>query len=1796
MRDQRAAVALMAVMMVLPVVAGLVPPEHGQEDICSSTGPNEYDWEAELVPLLSYQGLIGSIIHVGGAGPENHTSIQDGINASSDGDLVLVHSGSYNESVLLNRSIVLRGEGMPTIRSNSTLEDAIRVDSDNVIIEGFNITGAGNGIFMNASLFIIRDDHLFNNRIHIRWEKDYNVTSEVLRIGDAVVQDCFFNSTGSISETNSFRMRVNVSSDLSSWSVDMGSIEFNNNLFILNGSGNTALDLKDWVDLDTLNLSNFSFEGSNLTSNRIIGGGYGIEMTGDLSNISGCGVEIGPVSIKGNEFRDQLHCGAFIEGLSMVGVHNNSAVSVGMMEVLDNAFHGRNSTDAQRNLHLVHHNVTHITNFSSVGIDTLKIRNNTFVLNGTFQSTKRNVETGIRDMSNDMSGGSTFSYGGTYFEINELTSTHVGLYPEMQRIGVDVRGGSRVNTGDLSISGNHFECLLGIHIHRMDRIGSYIHDNSSVAMGNISFENNNLTCTQNCIRVSRIWKFGEYLYDSSWFRMGEMRWIDNVFDSPKEKITGLYGTEYFGYQLHDDSNVTIGMTRFNNNILRGNGSTGSKYAPFFLGSFLFDNSSFTYLGREMLGNIVHGSELVFSFGGGDGEYIYNSSQVWIGRFTVARNVISSPFKGLGIRSSGVLRSIWGNASCHHEGWTINNNTITASAEGIDIGRYTYHCSALRGSSSASLKGLDIKDNEIRSSIGIRFADISRLASYERDDSRAEVGPIVISGNNISFNSSGIRIWKIEKHGKRVLDSALSNVSPLRVINNTLIGDGVGLKIEGIYNLGTECEGDPELNIGLLEVMDNLIVSTDDGILVNEFRDNINNNRGNSSIVLSDLKIEGNRIDSQGKGIYIGGPRHSFNDNTDNVSITIGAMSFVSNTISASEEGMFILGVDRSCYGNKNNVSIRMGELSITNNVIASVDDGVYANIDFTYAPNHDNCSVLFSGVNCSKNEVDSGDIALNIVMGGRERRLIQNESISIGLIEVKSNEIKGKQGLSLWIQRYDAYDRSSLEMGEINISSNIVEATTEPGILLYRWMHAYGNASGKAGDIRISNNDITASSSTALFMLDTLLGGSNQLGTEVRVHNNFIHDSATAFWVNSSGQCYFYLNDIEDYGALTNYNDPQTLFQTEEKMGYKYGKRNFENYLGNYWGAYTGQDYDIDGIGDTPYNLTGNNDSYPLMKSVSEYFPPHSDDQSPILEIISPVNGTYFDKDTVTVTWNGSDEGVGIERYEIRIDEGNWTNKYNATSHTFKDLDNGEYSVEVRVRDWVGHWSQDKIIFFVDTISPEVAITSPTNDSVVAALPVNLTWELVDLEGNIGSIQFRVGSGPWKNVSHSGYHNIFDIRDGRKTLWVKVSDLAGNTVMDSVVISLDTTPPTLTIISPVNGSSTRESSMSFNWTGSDNYMGLKRYFISIDGSNAVDVGLRTFHTFYGLEEGYHQVRIAAQDNAGNMKVINWTISVDTSDPSISVTGLIDGNVYGRSDINISWFSDYTGSLLGNTTFMIDGNTVLPNGTRLEFSDLAEGNHTLNITVTDGAGNSEFVSISFTIDLTPPEILSFTPRGDEVSTDSDIGIIFSEKISVISFKFNNITIDGKLSEDGTILTYTPPFDLNENSDNTVYVLSKDQGGHAVVKTWNFTTREFPSGEGLVRGRVVDENGDPVSGARVVLDDDTTVFTDENGYFEIKGSAGIHAVKIYVDGELVGTVNVQIPDGYRSVLDDIELEGENKPIIGTAGTLMLIIGVIVILFIIAAYIMVRRKASEDERLARFEVEDDDYDEDTIFDIEE
>ena len=152
---------------------------------------------AVILFLCFVGGASAKTWSVDGSGGADFTGIQDAINNSRDGDTILVHSGVYNEKVVVNKSVTLKGIGYPVVAAGgeeATLclptNDVITLTADGITLVGFNATKssngwsgrAGNGIEVRSDNNTITGNNVYNNNhgIHLISSSNNTITGNTV--------------------------------------------------------------------------------------------------------------------------------------------------------------------------------------------------------------------------------------------------------------------------------------------------------------------------------------------------------------------------------------------------------------------------------------------------------------------------------------------------------------------------------------------------------------------------------------------------------------------------------------------------------------------------------------------------------------------------------------------------------------------------------------------------------------------------------------------------------------------------------------------------------------------------------------------------------------------------------------------------------------------------------------------------------------------------------------------------------------------------------------------------------------------------------------------------------------------------------------------------------------------------------------------------------------------------------------------------------------------------------------------------------------------------------------------------------------------------------------------------------------------------------------------------------------------------------------------------------------------------------------------------------------------------------
>src|SRR5206468_4314803 len=159
----------------------------------------------------------------------------------------------------------------------------------------------------------------------------------------------------------------------------------------------------------------------------------------------------------------------------------------------------------------------------------------------------------------------------------------------------------------------------------------------------------------------------------------------------------------------------------------------------------------------------------------------------------------------------------------------------------------------------------------------------------------------------------------------------------------------------------------------------------------------------------------------------------------------------------------------------------------------------------------------------------------------------------------------------------------------------------------------------------------------------------------------------------------------------------------------------------------------------------------------------------------------------------------------------------------------------------------------------------------------------------------------------TGY-TLSALTDGSHTVQVTAFDGANNSAAASVTVTVDTTPPVLSIIYPVAGAVLATGTVTVAWAASDATSGLDHFELSLDGGAVTVLGpTEGNHTFAGLSQGSHTATLVAFDLAGHTTAVARSFTVDTTAPIIDLSAPAPGYL-STSTVLVSWVASDSNGL------------------------------------------------------------------------------------------------------------------------------------------------------------------------------------------------------------------------------------------------------------------------------------------------
>jgi hypothetical protein len=451
----------------------------------------------------------------------------------------------------------------------------------------------------------------------------------------------------------------------------------------------------------------------------------------------------------------------------------------------------------------------------------------------------------------------------------------------------------------------------------------------------------------------------------------------------------------------------------------------------------------------------------------------------------------------------------------------------------------------------------------------------------------------------------------------------------------------------------------------------------------------------------------------------------------------------------------------------------------------------------------------------------------------------------------------------------------------------------------------------------------------------------------------------------------------------------------------------------------------------------------------------------------------------------------------------------------------GSHTLAASIRDKAGNSAAASLTFQVVSPQPAIAITSPADGSYsrVTAIQVAGTVNSVVTAVTVGGQAATLGP-------PGTFTATVNLTTGVNLVQAVATDATGNQAADSVTITLDTTPPNVTLLTPAPGLTTNQAQVQVTGSASDD-SGIATVTVA---GQPVTLADGQFAAVVPLGEGANQIVARAVDLAGNDQTAAVTVN-RFSVPAVSIALPADLSYVSATTVTVTGSVDAAVSVTVNgVAAVVAGNSFSAAGV-----PLVEGGNTLTATATDARGRVGIASINVVRDLTPPRVAIYVPADGAILNDSSVTVAgLANDIVAGTVNASNVTVSvNGLAASVANRSFIVPAVPLQPGDNILTAVAVDAGGnraqasvtvHRTAPAAARITAVSGDGQSAVIGTPVaqplvamllDAAGQPVAGKTVLFrargndgrlngaGRDVAVSTDATGRAQAQFAVGTHA---------------------------------------------------------------------------------------------
>lgn len=417
----------------------------------------------------------------------------------------------------------------------------------------------------------------------------------------------------------------------------------------------------------------------------------------------------------------------------------------------------------------------------------------------------------------------------------------------------------------------------------------------------------------------------------------------------------------------------------------------------------------------------------------------------------------------------------------------------------------------------------------------------------------------------------------------------------------------------------------------------------------------------------------------------------------------------------------------------------------------------------------------------------------------------------------------------------------------------------------------------------------------------------------------------------------------------------------------------------------------------------------------------------PSLTITSPAAGALIQAASVAVSGTVSDSvspvaAVKVNGVAATISGNTWTANV--------PLSEGANTLTAVAANQVGLTTTVTRSVTRDSTAPVLNITAPADNLVTAAQSVTVSGTVSDA----GTVTVTV-NGNAVTLSGGAFSTSVPLSGGSNTIIIKATDNAGNATTATRTVVRATQGPSVTIVSPVSGFITNESSVLVTGTVSDSVALVSG--VTVNGAAAA-VSSGTFSATVSLTEGANTITVVGTNSVGLTTTKTVSGTLDTVPPEIILTAPTAEQMVGTATFTV------TGTVSDAHLFGVTVNgtaaTVTDGAFSLEIT-LTEGANAITATASDAAGNTATATGSVLLDTISPTLTVIAPAGNIITNQPTITV--SGTASDSGSGVESVTVDGEQAAEGGG-PYSKTLILTEGT-NTITVTATDKVGHTTTIT-------------------------------------------------------------------------------------------------------------------------------------------------------